>query len=469
MAHYAGYALIAGNALDLTDLYMEVVQGEGLEAVIVHDPNEARRVVSERGTPKLVIADLEVARDSSFKLLREVQDSIAPDDRPAVLASVSRELRTTAGDLTEALGIAEVLPRGADARTIGSAVRRALSKSPSAAPPSSARATPSQREQQVRLARITAMGLLDDARRDKELEELVAQIAEGFAVPIALVSVTLDDGRWFKAHIALSGGAGESRSAARDSSFCAHVAESGQLMFVADATVHPVFSTHPLVRRGLVGTCAGAPLTTSDGEVLGALCILDTKPGTIDPNRVDMLARLARRVAWDLELRSKARSSALEVIRLTEKLAEERERHRSSKSRSSQLEAVFAAMDVGVFAMNHRRRIGYANRAALDLLGLPLERVVGEELSPVCERLFVDPRDFRIAVSSALQASVASSRDLSADKPSKRPLRWSFMPIELADGIGHLCTVFELERAARGRYGADARLQPTVRPPKRKR
>src|SRR4029434_8324712 len=82
----------------------------------------------ERGRPKLVIADLELARDAGFKLLREVQTSIPRSDRPFVLAAVSRELRTTAGDLMDSLGITEVLPSDADARSISIAVHRALTQ-----------------------------------------------------------------------------------------------------------------------------------------------------------------------------------------------------------------------------------------------------------------------------------------------------------------------------------------------------
>src|SRR6058998_1726970 len=55
----ANYALINGNALETIDLYSEVVRREGLEAVLVRDPEETRRIVSERGRPRLVIADLE--------------------------------------------------------------------------------------------------------------------------------------------------------------------------------------------------------------------------------------------------------------------------------------------------------------------------------------------------------------------------------------------------------------------------
>ncbi len=470
----ADYALITAHALDLTDLYTEVVQGEGLEAVIVHDSNEAKRIVSTRGSPKLVIADLEMARDSSFKLLREVQDSIAPDDRPAVLASVSRELRTTAGDLTDALGIAEVVPRGADARTIGSAVRRALSKRPSAVPFSYV-PPPAEDAAQLGLAACAAMGLLDDSRRDKELENLAAQIAEAFGAPIALVSVTLDDRRWFKAHLAIRTGHGESRSAARDSSFCTHVIQSGHPIFVSDATVHPIFSSHPLVRRGLVASFAGAPMTTSDGEVLGALCLLDTRPAAMDAARVDLLARLARRVGSEFELRSKARSSALEVIRLTEKLAQERQRHRISKNWLSQLEGALSRLGTGVFVADEEGRIVCANAAAAELLRVPLEKMLGmhlEELLHACERFFEDARGSPRPTSAPRDEAFSFCREVVLDGPVKRRLKWSIEPIAWCDGTGHLSILTGLDLkpppSSRRRYAAEPAARRGARVRKRK-
>src|SRR5258706_4854914 len=179
----ANYALITGTALETIDLYSDVVRREGLEVVLVRHPDETRRIVSERGRPKLVIADLEVARDNGFKFLREVQSSIPGSDRPIVVASVSRELRTTAGDLMEALGITEVLPSGADAKAVGVTVRRALMQDTrpmtDRCPPPAADDEP----EQMRLARAAATGLDSDGPSGKALADLAAQTAEAFGVP----------------------------------------------------------------------------------------------------------------------------------------------------------------------------------------------------------------------------------------------------------------------------------------------
>src|SRR5215510_2965781 len=194
----ANYALITGTALETIDLYSDVVRREGLEAVLVRDPEETRRIVSERGRPKLVIADLEMSRDSGFKLLREVQHSIPDAERPVVVAAVSRELRTTAGDLMDALGITEVLPSDADARSVGATVHRVLTQDPR---PNTDLCPPPlpDGEADHRQARAAATGL-DESPFDKSLQDFVSQTADAFGTPYATVSLTVEEGHWFKSH-----------------------------------------------------------------------------------------------------------------------------------------------------------------------------------------------------------------------------------------------------------------------------
>ena len=452
----ANYALITGTALETIDLYRDVVRREGLEAVLVRDPEETRRIMSEKGRPKLVIADLELPRDAGFKLLREVQSSIPRSDRPFVLASVSRELRTTAGDLMDSLGITEVLPSDADARSIGVAVRRALTQDVRPVTDPCPPPSPEDDSEQTRIARAAATGL-DDTPPDKALENLVAQTADAFGVPYALVSLTLDDGHWFKSHASRLEGGHEARNPAFDASFCRYVVESGQPVLVSDATVHPSFAANPLVRGGIVATFAGAPLVTRRGDVLGALCILDTRAGAIAAARVDLLARLAKRIAAELELRSEARSSALEVIRLNEKLAQEREKHLLSKTGLAMLEAVLSQLDGGVVVVDGKGRVVYANRAAGELLNLPAHRMMGvsrEDFLRECAGLYEDSAAFLAKMSSARGGLRALAHDIEQERPPTRLMRWTSKPIELPDGMGELIGLTELEhgRAASGRF-----------------
>jgi PAS domain-containing protein len=251
----------------------------------------------------------------------------------------------------------------------------------------------------------------------------------------------------------------ETRSASFDGTFCRYVVESGQPVLVSEASVHPTFAAHPLVRSGIIASFAGAPLVTRDGDVLGALCILDSRAGAIGAARVDVLARLAKRVADELEVRSKARSSALEVIRLNEKLALERDRHLLSKTGLAQLEAILSQLDEGLIVVDREHRIVYANRAAGDFLDVQAHRITGvvrDDVLRDAAALFDDHDGFLAKMSAMRTGFKAFTCEFEQERPVQRIVRWSVKPIELPDGMGQIITIVESDhpqaRAASGRY-----------------
>jgi CheY-like chemotaxis protein len=122
------YALIAGFDEDATELYVELIRVEGMEGVVAHDADDAVRIVAERGAPRLFLVDLGLARNGGFAALRRLNGVLSLPDRPSVLALVAPELFTTAGDLNDALGINEILPRSANEQMVRTAMRRTLAK-----------------------------------------------------------------------------------------------------------------------------------------------------------------------------------------------------------------------------------------------------------------------------------------------------------------------------------------------------
>jgi DNA-binding response OmpR family regulator len=122
------YALIAGCDEDSTELYVGLAQAEGMEAFVAQETEETARIVAERGPPRLFIVDLGMSRDGGFAALLRLCSMLAPDDRPPVLALVAPELVTTAGDLTEVLGINEILPRSSGEQVVRAAIRRTLAR-----------------------------------------------------------------------------------------------------------------------------------------------------------------------------------------------------------------------------------------------------------------------------------------------------------------------------------------------------
>lgn len=121
--------------------------------------------------------------------------------------------------------------------------------------------------------------LLLDTPPERRLDRIVEFASTEFAVPISLISL-VDSGRqWFKARVGL-----EACETPRDVSFCAHALASEGILLVPDALLDERFHDNPLVSGPPhIRFYAGAPLVCRDGLVIGTLCLIDTRPRTLDP------------------------------------------------------------------------------------------------------------------------------------------------------------------------------------------
>lgn len=157
-----------------------------------------------------------------------------------------------------------------------------------------------QSPEQIRLAALRDQHVLDTAPEDR-FDRITAMAAAHFNVPIALVSLIDSDRQWFKSCVGL--GVSETP---REWAFCDHAIRQGPFatFVVEDAALDPRFANNPLVTGDpLIRFYAGAVLTTSTGENLGTLCVIDRKPRD-RPADVDLdyLKALARLVVDQFEL-----------------------------------------------------------------------------------------------------------------------------------------------------------------------
>jgi signal transduction histidine kinase len=164
-----------------------------------------------------------------------------------------------------------------------------------------------------RLAALYSLDVLDSAP-EKDFDDIVAIASTVCRVPMSLLSLVDTDRQWFKAQIGT-----DLTETSRDMSFCAHTILGKDVLVVPDAREDPRFADNPAVTGdGGIRFYAGAPLITTDGFGLGALCVVDSAPRRLDAEQLQALRALARQVTSQLELRRYAVALANTTARLQE-------------------------------------------------------------------------------------------------------------------------------------------------------
>jgi len=149
--------------------------------------------------------------------------------------------------------------------------------------------------EQERLALLHALLLLDTPP-EQRLDKIVEFASTEFEVPICLISLVDANRQWFKARVGLA-----VCETSRDISFCAHALGSDQVLVIPDALLDPRFHDNPLVTgEPHIRFYAGAPLVLRDGLAIGTLCLIDTRPRTLDTVALAILRSLRDLVVMEL-------------------------------------------------------------------------------------------------------------------------------------------------------------------------
>tara|TARA_B100001173_G_scaffold100785_1_gene87303 strand:+ start:4538 stop:5779 length:1242 start_codon:yes stop_codon:yes gene_type:complete len=155
---------------------------------------------------------------------------------------------------------------------------------------------------------------------DAELQEIVKTAANELNSPIALVSLVLDQIQFFKAHIGLPPVLEIAKGTHRDVSFCQFVVRDGKTFEVTDASNDPRVPQH-VVNEYNIQSYLGVPIMV-DNNVMGSLCVLDTKKRGFSEKEHIRLNKLALLVNKRLEsLALGRRQSRLDLTESTLKPA----------------------------------------------------------------------------------------------------------------------------------------------------
>jgi len=161
-----------------------------------------------------------------------------------------------------------------------------------------------KREPERQIKRLAALREYDvlDTPPEETFDRITRLARASLRKPVSLISFADENRQWFKSVQGL-----EITSARTESTFCAYLADSDEMLVVEDTLRDSRFQNNPFV----VGVphirfYAGSPLITPGGQNIGALCVLDFVPGTLSAEERKLLDDLARLVVDELDLRKLA-------------------------------------------------------------------------------------------------------------------------------------------------------------------
>ncbi|MBC7587134.1 MAG: GAF domain-containing sensor histidine kinase [Chitinophagaceae bacterium] len=159
--------------------------------------------------------------------------------------------------------------------------------------------TPLPENEEERLEELYRFEILDTPY-EEEFDDVVKLASQICGASISTITLMDSTRRWFKAQIGIEG-----REYERDGSFCAHlIGTSAEIFEVPDATKNEMFKQSSfVVNEPNIRFYAGVPLVSSNGFKLGTLCVIDTKPKSLNDHQIFALKILGQQIIKQLELR----------------------------------------------------------------------------------------------------------------------------------------------------------------------
>jgi GAF domain-containing protein len=155
-----------------------------------------------------------------------------------------------------------------------------------------------------RLEEIDSYHILDTLP-EQEYDDIAMLSAQICQTPISTVAIVDETRKWHKAQFGLAKDSGP-----RDFAICSHTILSEGMLIVEDTHLHPILCHIGMVTNPpFVRFYAGVPLINSEGFALGTLCVVDTKPNSLNDYQMKALNALARQVVALLELRKSLKVS----------------------------------------------------------------------------------------------------------------------------------------------------------------
>ena len=161
-------------------------------------------------------------------------------------------------------------------------------------------------DEDARLESLRELWLLD-TEPEERFDRITRMARRLFDVPIAVFGLVDLERVWYKSRVGL-----ELQELPRGESFCAHAILTDGIIQVEDAAEDSRFRASRLVNGpSRARFYAGFPVKSAERRRVGALAIMDTRPRTLEPDDLSMLADLAKGIEAEI---SAARVSTVDEV-----------------------------------------------------------------------------------------------------------------------------------------------------------
>ena len=100
----------------------------------------------------------------------------------------------------------------------------------------------------------------------------------------------------------------------RSQSPCAYTILSSNPKIVPDCREHEIFKNAMMVVNGMLVAYAGFPIINKDNYVYGTLCLFDGEVKDIDPDKINLVEKLVRRLAHQLDTQMEQKEATAEKV-----------------------------------------------------------------------------------------------------------------------------------------------------------
>ncbi len=147
-----------------------------------------------------------------------------------------------------------------------------------------------------RLHALRTLEILDTSHEER-FDRVTRMAKRMFGVPISLVSLVDEDRQWFKSKQGL-----EASETPREISFCGHAINEDGIFIIPNAIEDDRFHDNPLViNEPNIRFYAGYPLKLRLGVNIGTLCLIDSKPRTMDEEDKQLLSDLGAMIEQEIK------------------------------------------------------------------------------------------------------------------------------------------------------------------------